>query len=238
MPVFTNDTFGSNGRTAISTAGNRNRLRFTCTATLPTIFTPQQGETFTSNVNSTAVCIAGSFATVVVLWMDPLNAANLIGYLYNKAGAPQKTFIFVDSAWKFTIDPASFAEVGNFPISYLKGSIGVVPAYGDVEPFRQHFYTLNPSNSPYEQFIQFWQRTFSCYYGTDNPTLPICSDDISARTTNPISCKCTGRESLDGVAIDHDVGYIQDAVSAYANALNVITTVCFSFYISAYSNSI
>ena len=159
--------------------------------------------------------------------MSPLNAAVLIGSLYNYGGAPQKTFIFVDLSWKFTMDASRLAEIGNFPLSYLKGSIGIVPSYGNISDFVEYFSSLNPENSPYTQFVNYWQQTFRCIYVPvgEKATLPICPSNMRARTANPFNCTCSGSESLQNVNIDGDVAYVQDSVLAYVNALQTIKNV-------------
>lgn len=72
----------------------------------------------------------------------------------------------------------------------------------------------------------YWQETFRCFYNlTTDSEIPLCPENVSERKREPIRCRCTGTESLESVPTDTNVAYVQDAVTAYANALDVIKTV-------------
>ena len=138
MPVFTNDTYGAQGRTSFTAAASRNRLRLTCTATLPYSQTTADAVTFSLAVNSTVSCVNSSIANVILLWTDVFTAAYFIGQLF-LAGESGKVFLFPDFLWQWTLTPKEFADMGGFPLDYLKGSIGILPAFGDTTSFRQYF---------------------------------------------------------------------------------------------------
>lgn len=98
------------------------------------------------------------------------------------------------------------------------GALAVVPYTGNQTNFKDYFYSLNPSNTNYSQFIDYWQEFFRCQlsdpdsyeppanlglYASDDPLsmAPLCPANVSLRTL-PINCTCTGDESLDGAPID------------------------------------
>jgi Receptor family ligand binding region len=138
MPIFTNDTLGSDGRIAFTGSASRSRLRTTCTASLPYATVDSESVQFARTINSTVTCIATSIANVVLLWTDAFNAAYFIGQLY-ATGTTGKVFLFPDFCWQWTLDPQEFADLGNFPLSYLKGSIGIVSKNGDRTFFKAYF---------------------------------------------------------------------------------------------------
>ena len=138
MPIFTNDTYGAQGRSGFAAAASRNRLRLTCAATLPYSQTTADAVTFSHTTNSTISCVNSSIANVILLWTDVFTAAFFIGQLY-LAGKTGKVFLFPDFLWQWTLNPQEFANMGGFPLDYLKGSIGIIPAFGDTTSFRQYF---------------------------------------------------------------------------------------------------
>jgi ABC-type branched-subunit amino acid transport system substrate-binding protein len=120
IPLFTNDTYGTSGKTSFTTEASRNRLRLTCTNTIPFGQTASQLQAAQNAITNSANCISSSIATVVLLFMDLNNAANVLQGLYKNPGTRGVTF-FASDAWiTFTDDPVNFA-LNKFPLSFLQG---------------------------------------------------------------------------------------------------------------------
>ena len=91
--------------------------------------------------------------------------------------------------WSTITETSGF--VGNFPSTFLTGSLAFLPNPGDTSEFRSWWVRRNPQNSNYPAFLQFWQERFQCKLFRED--LPTCPLDIGARI---IECKCTGTEVL------------------------------------------
>jgi len=85
---------------------------------------------------------------------------------------------------------------GNFPVSYLEGTIGVLPEPGDQRPLQACFSKVRPENNTLPFFVDFWELTFRCVL-TEDDTLPICPKNFTARQPDPfVNCRCRGDEDL------------------------------------------
>src|SRR5690606_150572 len=71
--IFTTDSYGQSGRTALLQQIGRQRLKVTCVN--------QIDPGSVRGLANFADCVAQSDASVVVLWMDEENAANTLSYL-------------------------------------------------------------------------------------------------------------------------------------------------------------
>lgn len=91
--------------------------------------------------------------------------------------------------WGTVTETTGFA--GNFPPSFLAGSLAFLPNPGDTSEFRAWWTRCTPQNSKYPAFLEFWQDRFQCKL--DRPDLPTCPNDIAGRV---IECACTGNERL------------------------------------------
>lgn len=127
------------------------------------------------------------------------NAQNTIRVL-NQNPANQR-LTFLAPAWTtFFNDPLVFTN-GEFPVSYLEGTIGVIPVHGNTTAFTNYFYGLNPENNNYPLFIEYWQTAFRCFYNSTDMSIPLCVPNISLRTY-PLACRCDGTESTSELSID------------------------------------
>jgi ABC-type branched-subunit amino acid transport system substrate-binding protein len=115
--IFTTDSYGQSGRTALLQQIGRQRLKVTCVN--------QIDPGSTRGLANFADCMAQSEASVVVLWMNAENAANVMAFLYQNATNSRLTFMAPDR-WALVNRPRAFNDtipVTNytFPISFVEG---------------------------------------------------------------------------------------------------------------------
>lgn len=124
--LFTNDAYGLSGLSAFGDVAVQYNILQTCSRIFPV-----GGVT---GIQETINCLSGSQATVVLIWMEAIDAFNIISSLYNSGVLPDLTFI-ATSAWG-DIRDIDYWSQGRFPRSYLEGSISVIPASGNRTVFR------------------------------------------------------------------------------------------------------
>ncbi len=117
--IFTTDSYGQSGRSALLQQIGRQRLKVTCVN--------QIDPGSVRGLANFADCVAQSDASVVVLWMDEINAANTLSYLYRNASNSRLTFVASDR-WALMNNPASFNDTlprtnYSFPVSFIEGNI-------------------------------------------------------------------------------------------------------------------
>lgn len=116
--IFTTDSYGQSGRTALLQQIGRQRLKVTCVN--------QIDPGSTRGLANFADCMAQSEASVVVLWMNAENAANVMAFLYQNATNSRLTFMAPDR-WALVNRPRAFNDTipatnYTFPISYVEGN--------------------------------------------------------------------------------------------------------------------
>jgi ABC-type branched-subunit amino acid transport system substrate-binding protein len=116
--IFTTDSYGQSGRTALLQQIGRQRLKVTCVN--------QIDPGSTRGLANFADCMAQSEASVVVLWMNAENAANVVAFLYQNATNSRLTFMAPDR-WALVNRPRAFNDTipatnYTFPISYVEGT--------------------------------------------------------------------------------------------------------------------
>lgn len=233
--LFTDDELGISGQQAFRNAASRSRIRITCLNTI--------AAGTTRGISSFANCVAQSDASVVVLWMGPEDAANVINALYNLNDGVNRRVTFMASFSWFNFllqDPVKFSTDGGFPLSMLTGTIGTYPFTGQESQFRACWSSTTPATANYTAFTKFWQDKFRCYLPNNDPvvnpapvndgvntsTLPLCPVDVALRNT---ACLCNGGETLSS---DSNIfswirtNFVIDAVGVIANALDFVTRRC------------
>lgn len=151
-PLYTDDDIGSSGNSAFTKAAAAANISTNCQRTIVT------GSL--SGVDTFSSCVTASDANVVVLWMDPVNAANCISVIGNADGNGDVYFI-APAEWA-TMDHFALFSRGRFNTSVLKGSIGAIPRTGSDQLFRNYYSQLTPATNSYPAFLQFWQDQFRC----------------------------------------------------------------------------
>lgn len=219
--LFTNDIYGQSGRTAFLNEAGRQRIKVTCSNT---IFVNS-----TRGLQNFASCISQSEASVILLWMGPQDAANALSFLYiNSTINSRLTFIAPDG-WASIEDVATFNDTTartnySFPLSFIEGTLGYLPAVGSLGQARACLSSVNPSNTDYPEFNQVWQEEFHCLINGTNAT-PICPEDISQRT---IPCKCRGNENFSDLPItvrinnDGNLIFLSITFSFYSQKLIIL----------------
>lgn len=91
----------------------------------------------------------------------------------------------------------------------FKGSLGFVPAVGDLAQYKSCAAKLGPYSLPYPQFSSLWQETFKCQLNSTeaDPNLPVCPSDLNSRNE---TCLCDGSENFADVLPDvrHQISFI------------------------------
>jgi hypothetical protein len=134
--------------------------------------------------------------------VDETNAANALSFLYRNATNTRLTFIASDR-WAILKEPETFnhtiARTGStFPLSFVEGTIGIIPQIGQLGQFRACMSQVDPSTSTYPEFQDIWEDEFRCRFNATD-TIPPCPDDIDERTEE---CRCTGNEDFSTLPID------------------------------------
>lgn len=116
--IFTTDSYGQSGRTALLQQIGRQRLKVTCVN--------QIDPGSVRGLPNFADCVAKSDASVVVLWMDEENAANTLSYLYQNATNTRLTFLAPDR-WALIKNPKTFNDTlprtnYTFPLDFIEGN--------------------------------------------------------------------------------------------------------------------
>lgn len=124
--LFTNDAYGLSGLSAFGDVAVQYNILQTCGRIFPV-----GGVT---GVQETIDCLSNSQSTVVLLWMEALDAFNIISSFYDSGVLPHLTFV-ATASWG-DIRDIDYWTQGRFPRSYLEGSISVVPASGNRTVFR------------------------------------------------------------------------------------------------------
>lgn len=124
--LFTNDAYGLSGLSAFGDVAVQYNILQTCGRIFPV-----GGVT---GIQETITCLSSSQSTVVLVWMEAIDAFNIISSLYDSGVLPQLTFI-ATAAWG-DIRDIDYWTQGKLPRSYLEGSISVVPASGNRTVFR------------------------------------------------------------------------------------------------------
>lgn len=117
--IFTTDSYGQSGRTALLQQIGRQRLKVTCVN--------QIDPGSVRGLPNFADCVAQSDASVVVLWMDEANAANTLSYLYQNATNSRLTFM-APNRWALIRNPSTFNDTlprtnYSFPMSFIEGRL-------------------------------------------------------------------------------------------------------------------
>jgi ABC-type branched-subunit amino acid transport system substrate-binding protein len=120
--IFTTDSYGQSGRTALLQQIGRQRLKVTCVN--------QIDPGSVRGLPNFADCVARSDASVVVLWMDEFNAANTLSYLYQNATNTRLTFMAPDR-WALIKNPNTFNDTlprtnYTFPLDFIEGTIWLI----------------------------------------------------------------------------------------------------------------
>jgi len=219
--IFTTDSYGQSGRTALLQQIGRQRLKVTCVN--------QIDPGSVRGLPNFADCVAKSDASVVVLWMDEFNAANTLSYLYQNASNTRLTFMAPDR-WALINNPNTFNDTiprtnYTFPLSFIEGTLGFVPQIGSLSLYKACMSAVTPNNTNYPVFNEVWQREFRCIINASD-TVPLCPPDVADREYN---CRCTGEESLANVAANPKVNYVIDSVNVFASTLDKMISNCGAF---------
>lgn len=121
VALFTNDIYGQSGKTALIAETGRQRIKVTCSSTI----TPNS----TRGLANFASCVSQSEASVVVLWMGEMDAANTISFLYINATVNSRLTFVAPDAWSQVPDPTLFNQTTartnySFPLSFINGKHG------------------------------------------------------------------------------------------------------------------
>lgn len=188
-PIYSRDTYGLSGQQEFTTQAINKGILSTCGRVIP------PGEL--TGIQSTIDCLSGSQSTVVLLWMQARDAANVISALYNSAILPDLTFIGPDS-WGDSYDLQAFSNA-TFPVDYLEGSFGVVPRRGDQSQFAECVSKLTPESESAKEipgFLDFWEAALRCQF-TNDTNIPECTEPIIDREGFPnITCRCAESDNL------------------------------------------
>eukprot|EP00917_Polyrhabdina_sp_WS-2016_P032781 GHVP01069830.1.p1 GENE.GHVP01069830.1~~GHVP01069830.1.p1 ORF type:complete len:785 (+),score=101.74 GHVP01069830.1:854-3208(+) len=217
--VYTHDNYGYSGRRTFGTACGRARIRITCQNTIDT--------TSLLDLQKVGDCLDRSDAKIVVLWMSPKNAANVIAYLRTRERANEFVF-FASSSWARMMDfkdLSKYAEEAlelKIPIEFLNGTLAIYPTIGDTAKIEYCLRNTNPNTFKAPFFLGFWEDHFKCSLSDDS--LPVCSPKIEDRNK---PCKCYGNESLQSKKyISSAVNYIYDSVHFMGSAMDKIIYRC------------
>lgn len=223
-PIFSSDIYGLSGKESISNVALTKNILLPCMSVVPLNLNSPMNNIDFSRIKTIVDCIKSvPDLKVVLLYMDTLQAISVLKTFYD-LNAFGLQFIFADAASEAIFESSSFASQ-MFPVSYLfgkfdnlfiigtkqdhlnLGSIGVVPFIRNSSKFNTFFSELTPETTNISRFIDFWEASFKCFYfGAFNPIpenailIPECTSDVSLRTF-PISCRCTGNESLKHMPI-------------------------------------
>lgn len=189
-PIYTNDPYGLSGQSQFVTQAQNNRILLTCGR----VINPGQ----LNGIPDTIRCLSGSDSSVVLLWMNAENAANVIAAFYNSTepALQRLTFIAVD-AWSNIGSLAQFSG-GRFPTSYLEGALEFSPRLGDQSLFSECLGAYRPETATIPNFASFWETSFNCLLG--NTSVPVCPASLALRPVNPVACACDGSENLADIA--------------------------------------
>lgn len=188
--LFSNTVLGLAGQREFLEGADRNGITVICETIVAV------GET--SGLDDTITCIANSQATVVLVWADSVDASDIIAKFYNSGSLPDITFLASDQ-WADSQDLEEFSG-GAFPVSYLQGTIGVVPYRGDQSGFQRCISNIDPSSIDIPNFEKYYEKSLKC--SLYDKLLPACRQSIATRSslTSP-QCQCTEKEELSSIRI-------------------------------------
>lgn len=167
-------------------------------------------------------------ANIIVVFANLDVGRVLISALASDTVYNRFTLVLSDTFGRLAINPNFYLNSEfNLSTSFLKGSIIVRPATGDITSFLNYLKTLNPYNNNYSYFNTAWEELFRCILPSSNRLLSPCKWPIDNRSIIP-SCICTGNESLAEFGVDYPIGYVMDSVLVLVHALSRILTNCSS----------
>lgn len=185
-PIYSRDQYGLSGQQEFTSAAIAKGILQTCGRVLP----PGQ----LTGLQSTINCLTDSQSSVVLLWMQTRDAAQVISAFYNSTLLPDLTFIGPDS-WGDSYDLQAYAD-DSFPNSYLEGTFGVVPARGDQSSYVGCVSRLRPVSDTIPGFVDYWETSLKCLV-SDDDSIPLCEDAVLGRPPFPdISCRCRPTDNL------------------------------------------
>lgn len=173
VPIFSADTYGFFGRSVFIPAARAANIYTTCDKwVIENIQDPDNVPNITVNAaHSIAKClVAAPVASVVLLFMDTATAVYVLSVLYSYPALKDLTFIATDAWYEFYDSPYEIQKYNTIPLSYLEGTLVILPDSGNVTGFKNYFSNLNPYNNPYHQFIRYWESRFRCIYVNDSVT--------------------------------------------------------------------
>jgi hypothetical protein len=189
-PIYTDNEYGRSGKRAFTSVSIQLGILLTCGR----IVSPGS----VSGIQNTIKCLTVSQSSVVLLWMEPVDAFNIISEFYNSQSLPDITFV-APSAWGDIRDVQIYSK-GRFPNSYLEGSVSVITSIGNQDIFRECIQRgkVNATEIPY--FLDFLETNFKCRYaeGFDNSIeFPPCPVNLADRSPSPnINCSCLKQDNL------------------------------------------
>jgi ABC-type branched-subunit amino acid transport system substrate-binding protein len=185
-PIYTGDQYGLSGQTEFTNVAIDRDILLTCGRVIP----PGQ----LTGIQNTIKCLSTSQSTVVLLWMEASDAANVINAFYESGQLADLTFVATDS-WGDIQDLEAFTG-GNFPVSYLEGTLAVVPKLGDTTSYDNCVKVLKGDSDVLPYFTDFWERSLRCIY-TNDTSIESCPADVQERDSYPnITCRCIDSDNL------------------------------------------
>lgn len=242
LPIFTNDPYGSSGRTLFIEMAVKYNITYECIYSVgdrePDTEVDFDANSLQRDVIPFAECASNSDATVIIIYATTISAIDIVDTLSNYTDLDEDVYIFTNI---FPIPNDPFGTFpSNFPLRYMEGNIILLPNSGNLSIISNCFYDYLEKNIP--TFTQRgWMNLFRCInlnfsqnvlekFGSLEylNQLPLCTtNDYKSRPEYP-SCRCTGSESLTVFTPTPGVGYVTDAVFAIGLALNRIITNCSS----------
>lgn len=185
-PIYTRNTYGVSGQAEFQAQAAVKGILVTCGRFIP----PGQ----TTGLQNTINCLSTSQSSVVILWMGVSDAFNVISEFYKSELLPDITFIATDG-WGDTADVESFLN-GQVPVSYLEGSLSVIPKRGDQSNFINCVSKIRPDDQNLPGIDNYWQVGLRCILSDDN-NISFCPEELNDRLSFPnISCRCTDEDNL------------------------------------------
>lgn len=146
-----------------------------------------------------ASCVLNSQARVVVIWADIALAGHVVHsfFLNSTSSDTEKKLTFIASHQWANMNPADikiFKGSNRFPISFIYGTLGIVPHLGDYYQYDSCISNITSSYDDSTFFKNIWEDNFQCKIPSlKNQELPKCPLEIKDRL---FSCLCDNNESF------------------------------------------
>lgn len=240
-PIFSNNSEQYTSNSYVKLRAAKLGISFDCATTIPGFGDLDSNLTSTDLLTSTAECLEGSQSNVVLFFLT-IDASGASASIINSIRTKNIYYLTATFAL-YSPNVYSTFDISEFGDNFV-GTLGIVPPSSTtlMADIFSHCPTVsNPALNHFPPFLDYWEASFSCYLSQSRapasmPNLPLCSSEVYKRSKSAISCICTGEEKPSQLKTDFRIGYVVDAVLAFAYALKRIVGNCSSIEFGNYCN--